>query len=103
MKLIKVLRTSFDKNGIMEYHITPQGMVNSKRNTDHDDVVIGRQDATPDGIIPNDICLYFSDNIISRVHCKIITKYGKENCLVFFTNFQASKHQEKSHKISLHF
>ncbi len=52
-------------------------MVNSSRNTDHDDIIIGRQQSTPDGVIPNDICLFYSDRAISRVHCKIVTKFGK--------------------------
>lgn len=84
----KVLRTSFEKNLIMEYCITPRGMVNSNRNTDHDDIMIGRQQETPEGIVPNDICLFYSDRAISRVHAKIITKYGKyfgENCLLMRT------------------
>lgn len=75
MKL-KVVRTSFEKNSIIEFYITSRGMLNSYRNTDHDDIIIGRQQNTPEGIIPNDICLFNSDAAISRVHAKIITKYG---------------------------
>jgi len=60
----------------MEHYVTSRGMLGSNRNTDHDDIMIGRQQATADGVIPNDICLYYSDRAISRVHAKIITKYG---------------------------
>jgi len=73
---LTVLRTSFEKNSVMEHYVTSRGMLGSNRNTDHDDIMIGRQQATADGIVPNDICLYYSDRAISRVHAKIVTKYG---------------------------
>ena len=57
-------------------------MVNSQRNTDHDDIVIGRQQTTAEGIIPNDICLLYNDRAISRIHCKIITKYGTNHYFI---------------------
>ena len=57
-------------------------MVGSKKNTDCDDIVIGRQEVAKDidigsnDIRPNDIILPPSDRSISRIHCKIIIKDG---------------------------
>eukprot|EP01017_Pseudomicrothorax_dubius_P045143 TRINITY_DN7761_c0_g1_i3.p1 TRINITY_DN7761_c0_g1~~TRINITY_DN7761_c0_g1_i3.p1 ORF type:complete len:334 (+),score=38.24 TRINITY_DN7761_c0_g1_i3:368-1369(+) len=60
----------------MEYILTPNGMVNSNRNTSHNFLTIGRQQMTPEGIIPNDICLSLSDRATSRIHSKIDFQYG---------------------------
>jgi len=53
-------------------------MINSGRNTDHPDIIIGRQEITPEGVIPNDICLHNTDRAVSRTHCKLITQDGKQ-------------------------
>ena len=71
----------------MEYFVTPRGMINSNRNTDHEDIMIGRQQTTPEGVIPNDICLFYSDRTISRIHCKIITKHGNNTILFLLILF----------------
>jgi hypothetical protein len=59
-------------------------MVGSKKNTDCEDIVIGRQEVArePDSynfsvdIRPNDIVLPPQDRSISRIHCKIVIKDG---------------------------
>lgn len=52
-------------------------MVESQRNTEGDDIMIGRcaqTDSDGNQIYPNDIVLPMSDRAISRFHCKLITK-----------------------------
>ncbi|KAL4454184.1 hypothetical protein ABPG74_012141 [Tetrahymena malaccensis] len=84
---VTVMKTNQDnsnQNNI--YYITPKGMVKSKKNTATDDIIIGRQESAkqpepsqngePNEIHPNDIVLPPTDRAISRIHCKLIYKYG---------------------------
>lgn len=60
----------------INYLLTSRGMINSKKNTATKDLIIGRQQNTHDGGIPNDIVLHSMDRAISRIHCKIVYKDG---------------------------
>eukprot|EP01016_Furgasonia_blochmanni_P008491 TRINITY_DN13449_c0_g2_i3.p1 TRINITY_DN13449_c0_g2~~TRINITY_DN13449_c0_g2_i3.p1 ORF type:complete len:368 (+),score=55.88 TRINITY_DN13449_c0_g2_i3:61-1104(+) len=73
---LTVIKCSTDVTNPPEYVVTPRGMIGSHRNTDHDDLTIGRQHETVEGIIPNDIILSTEDRAISRIHCRLIYKYG---------------------------
>ncbi|CAD8065504.1 unnamed protein product [Paramecium sonneborni] len=54
-----------------EYFINEFGLVNSNKNTNSVDILIGRQYSQISDIIPNDIILP-QDRSISRIHCKIV-------------------------------
>ncbi|CAK71549.1 unnamed protein product (macronuclear) [Paramecium tetraurelia] len=53
------------------YFINEFGLVDSQKNTNSVDILIGRQYRQNQDIIPNDIILP-EDRVISRIHCKII-------------------------------
>ncbi|CAD8071656.1 unnamed protein product [Paramecium sonneborni] len=54
-----------------EYFINEFGLVDSQKNTNSADILIGRQYRQIPDIIPNDIILP-EDRAISRIHCKIV-------------------------------
>ncbi|EGR32872.1 hypothetical protein IMG5_068490 [Ichthyophthirius multifiliis] len=101
---IQVMKTNQNNNQNTIYYITPQGMVASKKNTETNDIIIGRQDSTKDPensieVHPNDIVLPNTDRAISRIHCKIIYKDGfnvpKKISLDFFTFLKGTKKNNK--------
>ena len=55
------------------FFVDKDGMMNSNKNTICKDIMFGRLNEC-DGIIPNDIILN-GDMSISRLHCKLVTKY----------------------------
>ncbi|CAD8084785.1 unnamed protein product [Paramecium sonneborni] len=60
-----------------EYFINDQGLVDTKKNTDSQDIMIGRQEKFEfqgQCIFPNDIVLHEQERLISRIHCKLICK-----------------------------
>jgi hypothetical protein len=65
-----------DMSNIEEYLVNEKGLYQSEKNTTSKDIIIGRQHITAEGIKTNDIVLPASDRAISRIHCKIIYKYG---------------------------
>jgi pSer/pThr/pTyr-binding forkhead associated (FHA) protein len=68
---IQVVRSTLENTGnVVEYIVTPRGVVNSHRLQDGT-VKIGRQQLTDKGERPNDIMLSASDRAISRSHCMI--------------------------------
>ena len=71
---ITVMKSNADNDisNIDEYFVNHLGLLHSEKNTTAQDIIIGRQHITADGIRTNDIVLPASDRAISRVHCKII-------------------------------
>ncbi|CAD8073924.1 unnamed protein product [Paramecium sonneborni] len=60
----------------IEHYINSFGMIDSIKNADSEDVIIGRQEKLENSqgqlIFPNDIILREAERLISRIHCKII-------------------------------
>ncbi|CAD8156762.1 unnamed protein product [Paramecium pentaurelia] len=54
-----------------QYFINEFGLIDSQKNTNSIDILIGRQYRQNKDIIPNDIILP-EDRVISRLHCKIV-------------------------------
>ncbi|KAM3147588.1 hypothetical protein pb186bvf_000395 [Paramecium bursaria] len=60
-----------------EYIINSKGLIDSKKNTNQTDIMIGRQTKQEYNgveIYPNDIVLQENERVISRVHCRLIVK-----------------------------
>ncbi|KRW99875.1 SMAD/FHA domain [Pseudocohnilembus persalinus] len=85
-----------------EYFINANGMKDTKKNTDNNDIIIGRQFSTTNDqqqeIHPNDIVLASNDRAISRIHCKIIYKEGflKSNIQTDFQVFLGCTHKRSN-------
>ncbi len=75
---ITVMKSNADNDisNIDEYIVTEHGLHLSEKNTTASDIIIGRQHMTADGIRANDIVLPASDRAMSRIHCKMIYKWG---------------------------
>ncbi|CAD8180090.1 unnamed protein product [Paramecium octaurelia] len=66
-----------ESNQKKEYYINNQGLVETKKNTNQKDIMIGRQEKFElqgQSIYPNDIVLTEQERLISRIHCKLICK-----------------------------
>jgi len=68
-------------NASFEYELQSSGVKGSPKNTTNSDVVIGRMRSCS-GIRPNDIVMT-KDPRVSRIHCRLITKYFFGNYLKF--------------------
>ncbi|CAD8175043.1 unnamed protein product [Paramecium pentaurelia] len=66
-----------ESNQKKEYFINSYGLVDTKKNTNSQDIMIGRQEKFEfqgQSIYPNDIVLPEQERLISRIHCKLICK-----------------------------
>ncbi|CAK80974.1 unnamed protein product (macronuclear) [Paramecium tetraurelia] len=66
-----------ESNQKKEYYINNKGLVDTKKNTNQQDIMIGRQEKFElqgQSIYPNDIVLTEQERLISRIHCKLICK-----------------------------
>ncbi|CAD8055468.1 unnamed protein product [Paramecium primaurelia] len=65
-----------------QYFINEFGLVDSQKNTNSVDILIGRLYRQNQDIVPNDIILP-EDRVISRIHCKIICNdYFRKNQII---------------------
>lgn len=86
----------------VEYYCFQGGVYKSGKNTLDNGVMIGRLHKR-NGVIPNDIIVE-ADMSVSRIHCRVVTKYGFQTNYVFSKKllaFLLCISKRKVHKVSI--
>ena len=66
-----MLKSNLEGQLLQEFIVDENGVFGSEKNTDTEEIIIGRQQINGNNIRPNDIVLPAQDRAISRIHCKL--------------------------------